>query len=1002
MLPEKTNYVTNGVDGAKRLAQGPELSSYRGLSIIHSRKFSMDTGTTPRDLLRRRVRVAEYYRIPWNPNNRTRSYEFYDQSRDTMFRLTWDQLCQMAQLPAGAGMDGNDQDYEGHDGDYWEIRPGQEPPTDFTYHNWDGNEDLGAGRLRMVPINPDDNNAVATLAGGYRFEGLDTILQALGLPVTLDKEVSSLRWPRTIYNKEGSKHKKRKLAQLAHKMPVETKNDKSTTFIMNQTPNEQKYHHRQSETWSGGLFNDPLVITAAHNGVLCNWQGITDQNGHTADAYFAYKTVQYFKQLHASMNLSVIETQLQDGLPVPCCANETTNFELECAIQTADTSNRMGLIADFWTRRAMDPNILAEARNGCAQVLLENTIETLQRYHTVVAVNPAIGNPAAAEIAAKVDFLQDMLTPPRAGVQVRGNLNEAATAASEAMFTYIKLLFTWRRQCFSKAVRTMLQNQQQQLPRDGNHGGHSHFATLKMALWTACIAATQHRAVGNAGNLFAAPNNDRETFFAACESNTEDIRIAANIVNKNQNIIKQPNLHINRCTPLKSSDSVESASSLEPTTWILQHMASMMPLTGEMAEALLKPAPGPPQATLMEEYRAFLEGNNNRAAPAGDHVNDYNSFLMHWFMSEFHPKPAVRAVARTKSGNMQTFEFHRVQDFITSMAKAINDNTTYTDELKTTCVNLVPTEYDAQTVRSFYSVAPAAKTYTCISKWAPDEHLHCKATKWYDTPVGSNSDLLYDNQHNTGIQQIEDMVNGIEKTIVKAAPRYKLGVLRTFRPEEVNKPDGGQQGDVAYFNIVKRKDDTVKATDHQVELSNPWTNIIPGGIEAISSLSFPIDLQYRDAESDPKQAAGRVYDNEDHHLRQMASSTVNYCNVHTAEAMRHVLVILFSRFFKPAARFMANGAGIPMQVGNIGNNYAFAGCHLKHGPYLAEIDDTGPGGSSSGAQDIVILRPNIEHEMLGIIMGRGGTQELGATFWGQVWMDFTVNYSQTHAMVITD
>lgn len=33
--------------------------------------------------------------------------------------------------------------------------------------------------------------------------------------------------------------------------------------------------------------------------------------------------------------------------------------------------------------------------------------------------------------------------------------------------------------------------------------------------------------------------------------------------------------------------------------------------------------------------------------------------------------------------------------------------------------------------------------------------------------------------------------------------------------------------------------------------------------------------------------------------------------------------------------------------------------------------------------DILILRPNIEHEMLGVIMGRGGTQELGATFWGQ-------------------
>ena len=59
MLPEKTNYLTNGPDGKKLLAQGPDLPSYRGLSFIPTRKFSLDSGEAPRDLLRRRVRVAE-------------------------------------------------------------------------------------------------------------------------------------------------------------------------------------------------------------------------------------------------------------------------------------------------------------------------------------------------------------------------------------------------------------------------------------------------------------------------------------------------------------------------------------------------------------------------------------------------------------------------------------------------------------------------------------------------------------------------------------------------------------------------------------------------------------------------------------------------------------------------------------------------------------------------------------------------------------------------------
>ena len=58
MNPEKTMYYTNGPDGKQRLTDGPELPSYRGLSFINTRKFSLDAGTAPRDLLRRRVRVS--------------------------------------------------------------------------------------------------------------------------------------------------------------------------------------------------------------------------------------------------------------------------------------------------------------------------------------------------------------------------------------------------------------------------------------------------------------------------------------------------------------------------------------------------------------------------------------------------------------------------------------------------------------------------------------------------------------------------------------------------------------------------------------------------------------------------------------------------------------------------------------------------------------------------------------------------------------------------------
>lgn len=92
MIPEKTNYLTNGPEGTSRLAQGPDLPSYRGLSIINTRKFAMDSGTIPRDILRRRVRVSQHYHIPWHESNYNSLFEFYDEGKDSFFTKTWMEL----------------------------------------------------------------------------------------------------------------------------------------------------------------------------------------------------------------------------------------------------------------------------------------------------------------------------------------------------------------------------------------------------------------------------------------------------------------------------------------------------------------------------------------------------------------------------------------------------------------------------------------------------------------------------------------------------------------------------------------------------------------------------------------------------------------------------------------------------------------------------------------------------------------------------------------------
>lgn len=97
MTPDATNYVTKGAEGVKRLRTGPDLPSYRGIGIVHTRAFSMETGAPPRDILRRRVRVAEYYRITPHRDNHRRLFQFYNEERDTWSTFTFQDLLHKAQ-----------------------------------------------------------------------------------------------------------------------------------------------------------------------------------------------------------------------------------------------------------------------------------------------------------------------------------------------------------------------------------------------------------------------------------------------------------------------------------------------------------------------------------------------------------------------------------------------------------------------------------------------------------------------------------------------------------------------------------------------------------------------------------------------------------------------------------------------------------------------------------------------------------------------------------------
>jgi hypothetical protein len=102
MNPERTSFITQGYDGTKRLRDGPNLAKYRGLQIIHSRKYELEANTEPRDVMRRRVRVGEYYRVPPQTNDNW-FVELYDESRDSWFKLTKNDLDNFSRIDGRRG-----------------------------------------------------------------------------------------------------------------------------------------------------------------------------------------------------------------------------------------------------------------------------------------------------------------------------------------------------------------------------------------------------------------------------------------------------------------------------------------------------------------------------------------------------------------------------------------------------------------------------------------------------------------------------------------------------------------------------------------------------------------------------------------------------------------------------------------------------------------------------------------------------------------------------------
>ena len=104
MEQAKTSYLTQGPDGKKLLRDGPMLQQYRGLGIVKSKAFSMDEGLMPRDLMRRRVRVAEHYLCKRTTQELQNNWVcLYNESSDDFQKKTFLELAQACQDPENEG-----------------------------------------------------------------------------------------------------------------------------------------------------------------------------------------------------------------------------------------------------------------------------------------------------------------------------------------------------------------------------------------------------------------------------------------------------------------------------------------------------------------------------------------------------------------------------------------------------------------------------------------------------------------------------------------------------------------------------------------------------------------------------------------------------------------------------------------------------------------------------------------------------------------------------------
>ena len=490
-----------------------------------------------------------------------------------------------------------------------------------------------------------------------------------------------------------------------------------------------------------------------------------------------------------------------------------------------------------------------------------------------------------------------------------------------------------------------------------------------------------------------------------------------------------PNLHTSTCDPLKESDKMVSASSTDGASWVMQQAMGTMFLDGKTCRRLLTNCGSGPLPT--DQYNNFFN-----TADKTDRKT-MNTLLMHWFMLEFHPTTMTRSRALGRAGSKPSGD--RIHKFCMALANAIEKNNCCDTDLKEAMYHLFYSDMHSNgEVEVPYYGKCATQGNHFLPAWLLGNEL-----EYVGTAQDLNSLPIHQFNNVSGVQvtpkgdansthfkstYTRDLASVTHNRGAMALPLFDDCVKQDSSGNEhrVYRVCGTEADTVCPLSLCV-DNDMKHVTQYMpwVRSLNPCTKI--GTNKYL--VSFSGDSNY----DHPRAQA--VYDDSSAECHSSALSAIAYLrNIDNCDTVwRHLLMVLAQRFFRDTRRFMYNGEGVDVRISStegparaiaggagvppLGVHYAAVGIpgaapaggaggapttstkdyttklfrhglHFSHGPNLpttAADSSAANATTTSGAvrDDLLILRPNIEHEMLGIIMGRGGTQELGCTFWGQ-------------------